>query len=212
VLVVAETKDFFAWLTAYKELIVENADYLTDLDRRIGDADHGANMAPRPTAGRGMTAVAQLDPTSFADAGALLKKAGMTLVSKVGGASGPLYGTFFMRMGAALGSDADTAAIGKALRAGADGVKARGKANLGDKTMLDCLYPALDAFDEAAAGGLQAALQAASERADKAASDTEPMIAKKGRASYLGERSQGTPDPGATSSALLFKAAAAALA
>ncbi len=191
----AETKDFFAWLTAYKELIVENADYLTDLDRRIGDADHGANMA------RGMTAVAQLDPSSFADAGALLKKAGMTLVSKVGGASGPLYGTFFMRMGAALSPDADTAAIGKALRAGADGVKARGKAELGDKTMLDCLYPALDAFDEAAP-----------ERADKAASDTEPMIAKKGRASYLGERSKGTPDPGATSSALLFKAAAAALA
>lgn len=202
----AETKDFFAWLTAYKELIVENADYLTDLDRRIGDADHGANMA------RGMTAVAELDPTSFADAGALLKKAGMTLVSKVGGASGPLYGTFFMRMGAALIPDADTEAIGKALRAGADGVKMRGKANLGDKTMLDCLYPALDAFDEAAPGGLQVALQAASERADKAASETELMIAKKGRASYLGERSQGTQDPGATSSALLFKAAAAALA
>lgn len=201
----AETQNFFAWLTAYKELIVENADYLTDLDRRIGDADHGANMA------RGMTAVAELDPTSFADAGALLKKAGMTLVSKVGGASGPLYGTFFMRMGAALTPDADTEAIGKALRAGADGVKMRGKAELGDKTMLDCLYPALDAFDEAAAGGLQAALAAASERADKAASETEPMIAKKGRASYLGERSQGTPDPGATSSALLFKAAAAAL-
>ena len=194
----AETKDFFAWLTAYKELIVENADYLTDLDRRFGDADHGANMA------RGMTAVAELDPTSFADAGALLKKAGMTLVSKVGGASGPLYGTFFMRMGAALTPDADTEAIGKALRAGADGVKMRGKANLGDKTMLDCLYPALDAFDEAAPGGLQVALQAASE--------TEPMIAKKGRASYLGERSQGTQDPGATSSALLFKAAAAAFA
>src|SRR6185312_12321383 len=173
---------------------------------------HGANMA------RGMKAVlSALDSERPQTAGALLKRTGMTLVSTVGGASGPLYGTFFLRMGTAAGEvdSLDAAALGAALRAGVGGIVARGKAELGDKTMYDALAPAVDAYDAAAAGGgsgdIGAALRAASEAADRGRDATVPLQARKGRASYLGERSVGHQDPGATSAALLLGAAAGTL-
>ncbi len=193
------------WVRAFAESIAEHADELTRLDSAIGDADHGANMA------RGTAAVlARLDASGAPSV--LLKQVGMTLVSTVGGASGPLYGTFFLRMATAAGdaADLDTAAFGAALRAGVEGVAARGKAVLGDKTMLDALLPALDAFD-AAGDDLTAALRAAADAAAAGRDATTPLQARKGRASYLGERSIGHQDPGATSATLLLEAAAAAL-
>ncbi|GAA2817904.1 dihydroxyacetone kinase subunit DhaL [Kribbella solani] len=203
-------ESFVGWLRDVAGAMHENAGYLTELDSAIGDADHGANMD------RGFQAVvAVLDESSFGSADELLKKAGMTLVSKVGGASGPLYGTFFLRFGTALaGVDPITPeAIGTALHAGVEGVLARGKAELGDKTMYDAWAPALDAYDAAVAGGadLGAALTAAAEAAAKGRDGTVPMVARKGRASYLGERSVGHQDPGATSSTLIVESAARTL-
>jgi dihydroxyacetone kinase-like protein len=198
------------WIRAFAAAVAENEQELTRLDSAIGDADHGANMS------RGLKAVlAKLDEASPTGPAALLKQTGMTLVSTVGGASGPLYGTFFLRMATAIG-DADTVdqkLLAAALRAGVDGVVARGKAEAGDKTMYDALAPAVDALDAAlggedASGALQAAADAAAEGRDA----TTPMQARKGRASYLGERSVGHQDPGATSAALLLRAAADALA
>jgi dihydroxyacetone kinase-like protein len=157
--------------------------------------------------------MAALDEEPPADLPALFKKVGMTLVSSVGGASGPLYGTLFLRMGPAFGADAAGAAeFAKALRAGVDGVVARGRAEAGDKTMFDALAPALDALDGALAAGtdLAAALQQAAAAADGGRDATESMVARKGRASYLGQRSVGHIDPGATSSAMLITAAATA--
>ncbi|GAA1679390.1 dihydroxyacetone kinase subunit DhaL [Kribbella yunnanensis] len=199
---------FTDWLRDSAKVLHENAAYLTELDSAIGDADHGANMD------RGFAAVvAVLDETSFESVDELLKKAGMTLVSKVGGASGPLYGTFFLRFGTALsGVELTPAAIGSALRAGVDGVLARGKAELGDKTMYDAWAPALDAYDAAVGDGLAAALAAAAEAAAKGRDATVPLEARKGRASYLGERSIGHQDPGATSTTLLLESAARTLA
>jgi dihydroxyacetone kinase-like protein len=200
-----------SWLRRFAELVHENAAMLTELDAAIGDADHGANLD------RGMRAVVGvLDSTEFDSADALLKKTGMTLVSTVGGASGPLYGTFFLRCGAAL-ADVDPIGagdLGKALRAGVDGVVARGKAEMGDKTMIDAWMPALDAYEGAASsdGGLSGALTAAADAAAKGCEATIPLVARKGRASYLGERSVGHQDPGATSTTLLIQAAASALA
>jgi dihydroxyacetone kinase-like protein len=198
------------WLRAFADAVTEHADELTALDSAIGDADHGTNMR------RGTTAVVgRLDAAPDAGPAALLKTVGMTLVSTVGGASGPLYGTFFLRMGTSAGDAAelDPGAFAKALRAGLDGVVARGRAEAGDKTMLDALLPALDALDEALAGGasLRDALRAASTAADAGRDATIPLVARKGRASYLGERSAGHQDPGATSAALLLGAAASAL-
>ena len=203
--------DLTGWVRAYADSIHENAAFLTDLDAAIGDADHGSNMD------RGMKAVvAAIDAGSFETADALLKKVGMTLVSTVGGASGPLYGTFFLRCGTALFdvSDIDAAAFGAALRAGVDGLLARGKAELGDKTMYDAWAPALDAYDQAAAGGASTgdALRAAADAAATGRDATVPLVAMKGRASYLGERSKGHQDPGATSTTLLLEAAASTLA
>lgn len=197
-----------AWLADFAGVVRENEEFLTDLDRQIGDADHGANM------NRGMTAVAALDPADFADAGAYLKKAGMTLVSTVGGASGPLYGTFLLRVAGALpgGGEPDAAGLGAALRAGYEGILQRGKASVGDKTMVDALAPALDAYDAAASGGVQAALDAAAAAAASGRDATIPLVARKGRASYLGERSAGHQDPGATSVTMLLQAAARTLA
>jgi dihydroxyacetone kinase-like protein len=163
-----------------------------------------------------MTAVvAALDKTPPATPAALFKATGMTLVSTVGGASGPLYGTLFLRMAASAG-DAETldaAAFGAALRAGLGGVVARGKAEAGDKTMFDALAPACDAYDGAVAdgAGLAAALAAAAQAADAGRDATIPLLARKGRASYLGERSVGHQDPGATSTALLIGAAVRAV-
>jgi dihydroxyacetone kinase-like protein len=198
------------WLRAFADAVIENADELTKLDSAIGDADHGANMR------RGMTAVvAKLDAAPDAAPNVLLKTAGMTLVSTVGGASGPLYGTFFLRMATSAGdrTELDAAAVAAALRAGFEGVLARGKAQPGDKTMVDALGPALDALDAALAdgAGLGDALRAAAAAADKGSDDTIPLVARKGRASYLGERSAGHRDPGATSTALLVTAAAETL-
>jgi dihydroxyacetone kinase-like protein len=198
------------WLEAFAQSIAAQKDVLTGLDAEIGDADHGANM------NRGMQAVlAEIGPSEYADPSALLKQVGMTLVRSVGGASGPLYGTLFLRMATSTGSatvlDAD--AFAKALRAGLEGVVARGKAEAGDKTMLDALTPALDALDTSLASGasIEDALAAASAAADEGRDATIPMQARKGRASYLGERSVGHQDPGATSAALLVAAAVEAL-
>jgi len=199
-----------AWVRAFDGLVQEHRDQLTDLDSAIGDADHGSNMS------RGMTAaVAVLDQPGLEAPAALFKKVGMTLVSTVGGASGPLYGTFFLRFGTAVG-DADPVPaeqVAAALRAGLDGVLARGKAEPGDKTMVDALTPALDALDAALAAGepWPDALRRAETAAVEGRDATTPMLARKGRASYLGERSTGHQDPGATSAALLVSAAAGTL-
>jgi dihydroxyacetone kinase-like protein len=200
-----------AWIREYARLIGENAQYLTDLDAAVGDADHGINMD------RGMTAVlGALDEASPADMSALCKQVGMTLVKSVGGASGPLYGTFFLRMAGALGpgENVDAADFAKALRTGVEGVVQRGRAEAGDKTMFDALAPALDALDAALArgGDLAVALADATEAAEKGRDATESMVARKGRASYLGQRSVGHVDPGATSAAMLIAAAASAFA
>jgi phosphoenolpyruvate---glycerone phosphotransferase subunit DhaL len=199
------------WVREFARVIGENAQYLTDLDAAIGDADHGINMD------RGMTAVvAALDEASPADMSELCKLVGMTLVKSVGGASGPLYGTFFLRMAPAVGSSdsVDAADFAKALRAGVEGVVQRGRAEAGDKTMFDALAPTLEALDSALASGtgLAAALADATVAAENGRDATESMVARKGRASYLGQRSVGHLDPGAASSAMLIAAAATAFA
>jgi len=200
-----------AWLSRFTELVTENRSYLTELDSAIGDADHGSNMA------RGMAAV--LEKTAAAPSSAvneLFKLVGMTLVTSVGGASGPLYGTFFLRFGTTAGAvtELDSAELAAALRAGLGGVFARGKAELGDKTMFDAMSPAIDAFDAEIAAGADVTASAAGAAAAAAAGRdaTEPLVARKGRASYLGDRSAGHLDPGATSTAFLFQALAEALA
>ena len=197
------------WLKDYSEVISEHANELTDLDRQIGDADHGSNMA------RGMTAVAALDPNSFASAAELLKKAGMPLVSPVGGASGPLYGPFFLRLSTVITTDGEPTAqlLADALDAGLAGIVARGKAEVGDKTLVDALSPAVDADKKVAADGGSAAeaLAKAAEAANEGRDATIEMVARRGRASYLGERSRGHQDPGATSMAMLVGSAARCL-
>jgi dihydroxyacetone kinase-like protein len=200
-----------AWIREYARVIGENAQYLTDLDAAIGDADHGINME------RGMSAVlGALDEAAPADMAALCKQVGMTLVKSVGGASGPLYGTFFLRMAGALGTGdrVDAADFAKALRAGVEGVVQRGRAEAGDKTMFDALAPALDALDAALSSGgdLAVGLADATVAAEKGRDATESMVARKGRASYLGQRSVGHVDPGATSAAMLIATAASAFA
>ena len=199
------------WLAGFRDLVTQKQSYLTELDSAIGDADHGSNMT------RGMNAV--MEKIGATPAGAvdeLFKSVGMTLVTSVGGASGPLYGTFFLRIGMTAGpvTTLDGAALSAALRAGLDGVVARGKAEAGDKTMFDAMAPALDALDASlsAGGDLAAASAAAFAAAEAGRDSTEPLTARKGRASYLGERSAGHLDPGATSTALLFQALAGALA
>ncbi len=203
--------DIINWIQASAALIAENESYLTRLDAAIGDADHGANMQ------RGFQAVlAKLPGLADKDIGTIFKTVGMTLVSTVGGAGGPLYGTFFLNMGSAASgkTELSLADWSQALQAGIDGVVNRGKANLGDKTMVDALRPALQALQTAAQNGsdLAAALNASAAAAEAGMRATVPLVARKGRASYLGERSAGHQDPGATSSYLLLKAAAATLA
>jgi dihydroxyacetone kinase-like protein len=204
-----------AWLRSFAEVVAENREYLTDLDAAIGDADHGSNMD------RGMQAVVgRLDGPSAGGAGggvgALLKLVGMTLVSTVGGAAGPLYGTFFLQMGknAGAATELTVAQWSGALEAGVKGVQMRGKAERDDKTMLDALGPAAEALNAAAASGLSLAeaLRKAAVAAEQGMKATIPLVARKGRASYLGERSAGHQDPGATSSWLLMQAAAETLA
>ncbi|GAA5196899.1 dihydroxyacetone kinase subunit DhaL [Arthrobacter gyeryongensis] len=197
------------WLTLSARLMSEHREELIALDRAIGDSDHGENMD------RGFQAVMEkLAQTPPETPGAALKLAAMALMSKVGGAAGPLYGTAYLRAATALGEDADidAAALAGALTAARDGIVARGKAELGDKTMVDAWSPAVEAADEAlvAGGDAVAVLAAAAEAAEVGAVTTDPLVARKGRASYLGERSAGHRDPGAVSSALLLRAAATA--
>jgi phosphoenolpyruvate---glycerone phosphotransferase subunit DhaL len=194
------------WVRSFALLVAENKELLTDLDAAIGDGDHGTNMD------RGMRAVVDaLDDTTPGAASALLNKVGITLVSTVGGASGPLFGTFFLRAGASLGdtSDISLAQLTSAFRAGLEGIVARGKAEAGDKTMYDALAPAVNALDGALSEGIDKAdaLKLALVAAESGRDATTPMLARKGRASYLGERSVGHQDPGATTVALLVAAA-----
>ncbi|HST67397.1 MAG TPA: dihydroxyacetone kinase subunit DhaL [Mycobacteriales bacterium] len=193
-----------AWVTGFAESVSAAKTELTRLDQAIGDGDHGANMT------RGLTAA--VEKLSGDTPGDLLKGVGRTLISTVGGASGPLYGTAFREAGKALG-DADPASdtdFAAALRAGLDGIIRLGKAEPGDKTMVDAWTPALSALeDELGSGGdLAQAAAAASRAAAEGTEATTPMQARKGRASYLGPRSVGHQDPGATSTTLLFEALA----
>ena len=195
-----------AWVRAFARIVGERKAELTQLDAAIGDADHGSNMD------RGLSAaVVALDELPPGAPGPLFTKVGMTLVSTVGGASGPLFGTLFLRIGSTLGADPapHAARLAAALHAGLDGVVARGKAEAGDKTMYDALAPAVEAFEAAveAGSGIAAGLQAACVAAEAGCAATIPLVARKGRASYLGERSVGHQDPGATSIVLFFRAA-----
>ncbi|EHR62752.1 dihydroxyacetone kinase subunit DhaL [Saccharomonospora cyanea] len=195
--------DVAAALRAAAETVAEHRVELTDLDRPIGDADHGENMH------RGFTALtAGLEGAVPETPGAVLKLAATTLISKVGGAAGPLYGTAFLRAATAVGQagELDAAAVVAALRAGLAGVVARGKAEVGDATMVDALKPAVDAAERAEGDGVAAVLSAAADAAEEGANSTKPLVARKGRASYLGERSIGHLDPGAWSTALLLRA------
>jgi phosphoenolpyruvate---glycerone phosphotransferase subunit DhaL len=196
------------WLRRLHELVIKNQIELTELDSAIGDADHGINMA------RGMNAVIdKLDGGQPARVNDLFKTVAMTLVMSVGGASGPLYGTFFLRFAGATGPaiELDAEALHTALRAGLTGVVERGKAKPGDKTMVDALSPALDAMEAVIkkGGDLVAAVTAGRDAAAAGRDATVPMVARKGRASYLGERSAGHMDPGAASMSMLFDALAA---
>jgi dihydroxyacetone kinase-like protein len=197
--------DVRAWIGAYAKTIGEQRAALVKLDTAIGDGDHGTNMD------RGMrAAVEKLEATEGDDIGALLKAVGMALVSKVGGAAGPLYGTLFLQMGTASAGreELDLAGWADALEAGVKGVQVRGKAEPQDKTMIDALLPALEALRAAEGEGLAVALRRSADAAEEGMKATIPLEARKGRASYLGPRSVGHQDPGATSSHLLLQAAA----
>jgi dihydroxyacetone kinase-like protein len=185
----------------------EHRQELVRLDTAIGDGDHGTNM------NRGMgKAIEKLDAAEQADPGAVLKTVAMALVSSVGGAAGPLYGTLFLQMGSALSGqpEVDLAGWTEAWRKGLEGVQARGKAEPGDKTMVDALIPAIEALE--GASDLDDGLRAAARAAEEGMRATTPLVARKGRASYLGERSKDHQDPGATSTYYLFKSAEEALA
>ena len=196
---------FRAWIAATAAIIEEQRDHLTQLDAAIGDADHGINLS------RGFTAVlGALETASPATPGAILTVTGSTLISKVGGASGPLYGMAFRSAGKALGdtADVDLAGLAAALEAALAGVQRLGAAREGDKTMVDALAPATGAFSKAVAEGAPEAdaLAALADAAQAGAAATIPMQALKGRASYLGPRSVGHEDPGAASTALILTA------
>ena len=195
-----------AWLRDFASAVTDAKDELTRLDAAIGDGDHGINMH------RGMSAVvAKLNEDESADVAGLMRSVGMTLISKVGGAAGPLYGTFFLQFGSAAGAGPLTPDGWLAcFDAAVAGVRSRGKAERDDKTMLDALLPATDAIRAALGEGasFEVALAAGADAAEEGARATIPLVARKGRASYLGERSAGHQDPGATSSALLVRCAA----
>jgi len=199
--------DALEWIKGCAAILEENREYLIELDAAIGDADHGANMD------RGFKAVmTKLPDLSDKDIGTVFKTVGMTLLSTVGGAGGPLYGTFFIQAGMKSAGKMEltledwTAAMDAALA----GIVMRGKAELGDKTMVDALTPALDALKQALQDNIpmNQALTSAAEAAREGMVNTTPLVARKGRASYLGERSAGHQDPGATSSYLILKTAA----
>ena len=192
------------WIRRSAQVLAENKTYLTDLDAAIGDADHGINMD------RGFQKVlAQLPTVEKNDIGNILKTTGMALISSVGGAGGPLYGTFFMRAGMATDGKQELTDddLVKMFESAVEGVIQRGKANPGDKTMIDALVPAVDVLRSAVAeGGLTTAeaMRRAVAAAQAGMLGTIPLVARKGRASYLGERSAGNQDPGATSSYLIL--------
>ena len=195
------------WMRRFAQSMAEHRQELVALDTAIGDGDHGTNMD------RGMRkAMQKLSESAPDDAGAALKAVAMALVSSVGGAAGPLYGTLLLQMGNALAGEdeVDLPAFAAAWRRGLDGVVARGKAQPGDKTMVDALTPAVEALEQAS--DLDAGLVAAAAAAEQGMHDTTPIVARRGRASYLGERSAGHQDPGATSTYYLLKSAAEALA
>ena len=198
-----------AWALRWIELaaadVAEQRDYLVDLDRAIGDGDHGENMDRGFKAA--VEALGQAQPASVAE---VLKTVAKTLMSTVGGAAGPLYGTAFLRASKAAGDgDLDGAGVAAVIAGALDGIQARGKATTGEKTMVDAWTPALEAARAAAESGSDpaAVLEAAATAAEAGAAATEPMRATKGRASYLGERSIGHLDPGAVSTSLILRAA-----
>jgi phosphoenolpyruvate---glycerone phosphotransferase subunit DhaL len=194
------------WMRRFAGEMGEHRQELVRLDTAIGDGDHGTNMD------RGMRkALEKLDAAEPADPGAVLKTVAMALVSSVGGAAGPLYGTLFLQMGTALAGkeEVDLAGWTEAWTKGLEGVQMRGKAVPEDKTMVDALIPAIAALEKAP--DLDAGLRAAAEGAEEGMRATIPLVARKGRASYLGERSKDHQDPGATSTYYLFKSAAEAL-
>ena len=195
------------WMNRFAGEMSEHRQELVRLDTAIGDGDHGTNMD------RGMRkALEKLAASEQADPGAVLKTVAMALISSVGGAAGPLYGTLFLQMGSALGGDSavDLERYAQAWRKGLDGVQARGKAAPGDKTMVDALIPAVEALERASE--LDEGMRAAARAAQEGMKATIPLVARKGRASYLGERSKDHQDPGATSTYYLFKSASEALA
>jgi phosphoenolpyruvate---glycerone phosphotransferase subunit DhaL len=195
------------WMSGFAASMAEHREELVRLDTAIGDGDHGTNMD------RGMRkALEKLSAQEQADAGAGLKTVAMALVSSVGGAAGPLYGTLFLQIGTALAgkNQIDLHSYAAAWRKGVDGVIARGKAELGDKTMVDALLPAVKALEQAP--DLDTGLREAQDAAERGMRDTIPLLARKGRASYLGERSRDHQDPGATSTYYLYQTAAQALA
>ena len=198
-----------AWARRWIELaaadVAEQRDYLVDLDRAIGDGDHGENMDRGFKAA--VEALGQAQPASVAE---VLKTVAKTLMSTVGGAAGPLYGTAFLRASKAAGDgDLDGAGVAAVIAGALDGIQARGKATTGEKTMVDAWTPALEAARAAAESGSDpaAVLEAAATAAEAGAAATEHMRATKGRASYLGERSIGHLDPGAVSTSLILRAA-----
>jgi dihydroxyacetone kinase-like protein len=194
------------WMSRFAGSMGDHRAELVALDTAIGDGDHGTNMD------RGMRkAIEKLESQEQPDAGAVLKTVAMALVSSVGGAAGPLYGTLFLQMGTALAGkdEIDLETYAAAWRKGIEGVQARGKAELGDKTMLDALVPGIEALERAS--DLDTGLREAANAAESGMRETIPLLARKGRASYLGERSQGHQDPGATSTYYLYQTAAEAL-
>jgi len=194
------------WMQRFAAAMAEHRQELVALDTAIGDGDHGTNMD------RGMRkALEKLESQEQADAGAVLKTVAMALISNVGGAAGPLYGTLMLQMGTALAGkdDIDLATYTEAWHKGIQGVQARGKAELGDKTMVDALVPGVEALEKAS--DLDSGLREAAAAAESGMRDTIPLVARKGRASYLGERSKDHQDPGATSTFYLYQTAADAL-
>ena len=195
-----------AWVDRLEAVYSEHKAYLTELDSAIGDADHGTNMA------RGFTAAkAALAEGTAEDIGAALKTVAMTLIKTVGGASGPLYGTFFLKAAGGLAGvhELDGAALERMVADGAAGIAQRGKAEVGDKTMIDAWNPAIEAIkrSRAAGGSIEEMLKVAAEAAVAGRDATIPLVARKGRASYLGERSKDHLDPGATSTTMMIEAA-----
>ena len=200
---------FETWFKKLADVYTENKEYLTELDSAIGDADHGINMA------RGFSAVKESLATPPSGVSSLFKQVSMTLIKTVGGASGPLYGTFFMKSAASLPQEPEISleALAQALHVGFDGLKKMGKSVVGEKTMVDAWAPALVALDEAIKkkSADKNAIRAAADGAEAGMKATIPMLATKGRASYLGERSIGHQDPGATSTWLMLKTLAEVL-